>query len=35
MLQFIAGTVVGGILSVIAMCLCVAAGEDDKRNGLK
>ena len=35
MIQFLAGTLVGGTLGVIVMCLCVVAGEEDKRNGLK
>lgn len=35
MIQFILGTLVGVTVGVIAMCLCVASGEEDKRNGLK
>ncbi|MBR6394398.1 MAG: DUF3789 domain-containing protein [Ruminococcus sp.] len=30
MIQFIAGTMVGGTLGVIAMCLCIAASRADK-----
>ena len=34
-LCFIAGSLLGGTLGVVVMCLCVAAGDEDKRMGLK
>lgn len=34
-LCFIAGSVLGGTLGIIVMCLCVAAGDADERMGLK
>lgn len=35
MIQFIAGAIFGGTIGALAMCLCIAAGEEDKRNGMK
>ncbi|MBR1383802.1 MAG: DUF3789 domain-containing protein [Ruminococcus sp.] len=35
MIQFIAGTMFGGLIGVVAMCLCQAAGEADRHMGLK
>ena len=35
MMKFILGTIIGSTLGVIAMCLCTAAGEYDRRNGMK
>ena len=35
MMKFILGTIIGSTLGVIAMCLCEAAGEYDRRNGMK
>lgn len=35
MIQFIAGTMFGGLIGIVAMCLCTAAGEADKQMGLK
>lgn len=29
MIQFIAGAIFGGTVGVLAMCLCIAAGEAD------
>lgn len=34
-LCFIAGSLLGGTLGVVVMCLCVAAGDADERMGLK
>lgn len=30
MIQFIAGTIFGGTVGVLAMCLCIAASRADK-----
>lgn len=35
MIQFIAGAMFGGMVGVAAMCLFTAAGEADRRAGLK
>lgn len=35
MLQFIAGVMIGGLIGVVTMCLCTAAGESDRQMGLK
>ena len=35
MIQFIAGTILGGVIGIVAMCLCTAAGEADKQMSLK
>ena len=35
MIQFIAGTVLGGLIGVVTMCLCMAAGESDRQMGPK
>ncbi len=35
MIQFIAGILLGSLLGVVIMCLCTAAGENDKQMGLK
>ena len=35
MIQFIAGAVLGGLLGVVTMCLCTAAGEANKQMGVK
>ncbi|MBR1824652.1 MAG: DUF3789 domain-containing protein [Ruminococcus sp.] len=35
MIKFIAGTVLGGIVGVVSMCLCFIAGEADRENGMK
>lgn len=35
MIQFIAGAMFGGLIGIVAMCLCTAAGETDKHMGLK
>lgn len=35
MIQFLSGTLFGGLIGIVAMCLCTAAGEADKRTGLK
>ncbi|MBQ9461649.1 MAG: DUF3789 domain-containing protein [Clostridia bacterium] len=35
MIQFITGTMFGGLIGIVAMCLCTAAGGSDKRTGLK
>ena len=31
MLTFLAGLMAGGVVGVVAMCLCVAAGNEDRR----
>lgn len=30
MLKFIIGTMVGGVIGVITICLCIVAGQSDK-----
>ncbi|SDB60708.1 Protein of unknown function [Ruminococcaceae bacterium FB2012] len=35
MIRFILGTIIVSTLGVITMCLCAAAGEYDRRNGMK
>ena len=35
MIKFIAGTIIGGIVGVVSMCLCFIAGEADRENGTK
>ncbi len=35
MIQFIAGLLTGGVLGIFTMCLFVAAGDADKRDGMK
>lgn len=30
MLRFILGAMVGGLLGVVSMCLCIAAGKADR-----
>ena len=35
MLGCIISFILGGIFGVFIMCLCVAAGNEDKRSGLK
>lgn len=35
MILFITGTILGGVIGIVAMCLCTAAGESDKQMGLK
>lgn len=35
MIQFITGTIFGGLIGIVAMCLCTSAGEADKQMGLK
>ncbi|TLW89920.1 MULTISPECIES: DUF3789 domain-containing protein [Ruminococcus] len=32
MLEFFAGTLVGGFVGVVTMCLCITAGESDRHN---
>lgn len=32
MLEFFAGTLVGGFVGVVTMCLCVTAGESDRHD---
>lgn len=34
MIQFIAGAMIGGVVGIIAMCLCQAAGAADRHLGL-
>ena len=34
MIQFIAGAMFGGVVGIIAMCLCQAAGKADGHLGL-
>ncbi|WP_303825235.1 DUF3789 domain-containing protein [Ruminococcus flavefaciens] len=34
MIQFIAGAMFGGVVGIIAMCLCQAAGAADRHLGL-
>ncbi len=34
MIQFIAGAIFGGVVGIIAMCLCQAAGAADMHLGL-
>lgn len=31
MLKFIIGTMVGGMVGVTTMCLCIVAGDNDRR----
>ena len=35
MIRFFLGTAVGGIIGVISMCLCIAAGRADEKWGEK
>lgn len=35
MIQFIAGTMIGGLLGIVTMCLCQAVGTADEKMGLK
>lgn len=35
MIGFIIGLFVGGVVGVVWMCLCVAAGRSDERDGVK
>ena len=32
MLEFFAGTLVGGFVGVVTMCLCITAGESDRHD---
>ena len=31
MIAFIIGTMVGGVIGVVTMCLCVVSGEESRR----
>lgn len=35
MIQFIAGTIVGSLVGITAMCLCTAAGRADEQAGIR
>ena len=35
MIRFILGTIIVSTLGAITMCLCAAAGEYDRKNGMK
>ena len=35
MMRFVFGTIFGGLVGVVIMCLCQAAGRADKRMGFK
>jgi len=35
MIRFILGTMFGGLLGILTMCLCIMAGEAEKQFGLK
>lgn len=35
MMRFIIGTIFGGLVGVVIMCLCQTAGRDDKHMGFR
>ncbi|MBR1750266.1 MAG: DUF3789 domain-containing protein [Ruminococcus sp.] len=35
MMHFLAGAMFGGLVGVVTMCLCMAAGESDRQMGPK
>ena len=35
MMRFVFGTIFGGLVGVVTMCLCQATGRDDERMGFR